>query len=148
MVMAVHAGEEGAACAGDGGFEASGLRDDEVGGDAAVGPAADGELIWVGNALLDRIVNHGYVVLIVLVAPIGPNGFGVVLPAAGGAAGIREEDGVAVGGEKLLQVVELGVVGPDRSAVRAEDGGVLLARDAIHGLIKVAGNEGAVFAFE
>src|SRR6266436_1251544 len=148
FVVAVEAGEEGASCAGDSGFEAGSLGDDEVRGNAAVGPAADGELVRVGDALSDGVVHHSHIVLKVLVAPISPDGLGVVLAVAGGAARVREEHGVAVCCQKLGQVIEFGVISPDGTAMRTKDGGVLLAGDVIHGLVKVAGNSRAVLALE
>src|SRR5713226_7234498 len=148
FVVTVEAGEEGASCAGDSGLKPSGLSNDEVRGDAAVGPAADGELVRVGDALSDGLVDHGHIVLKVLVAPISPDGLGVVLAVAGGAARVREEHGVAVRGEELGQVIEFRVISPDRTAVRTKNSGVLFAEDVIHGLVKVAGNGRAVLALE
>lgn len=65
--MAVEAHEFGSASAGDCCFEARGLRDDEVGGNAAIGPAADTEMVGIGDALRDGVIDHGHVVLKVLV---------------------------------------------------------------------------------
>src|SRR5260370_13760357 len=131
FVVAVEAGKEGASCAGDGGFEARSLRDDEVRGDATVRPSSDAQFVRVGDALSDGVVHHGHVVLKVLVAPVRENGFSVVLAVAGGAARVWEEDGVTVGSEQLGQVIEFGVIGPDRAAVRTKDGGVPLAGDIV-----------------
>src|SRR5580698_2729988 len=99
--MAVEAGEFGGTGAGDGGFEAGGLRDDEVGGDATVRPAPYTEFVGISKALLDGVVDHGHVVLEVFVAPVSVDGFAEVLAVAGGTAGVRKEDGVAVGGVEL-----------------------------------------------
>src|SRR5207245_8714330 len=52
------------------------------------------------------------------------------------------------GGIKLGQVVKFSVIGPNRTTVRAEDGGVFLAGDVVERLIKVAGNGCAVLALE
>src|SRR5467141_3684442 len=117
MVVAVAADEKGATGSRNGSFEAIGLDNDEVRGDATVGPSADAELIRVGDALLDGVIHHGHVVLKVLVAPIGVDGFGVFLAVAGGAAGVRKEDGVAVGGVELREISKLGVIGPHGTAV-------------------------------
>ena len=146
--MAVEADEFGGARAGNGGFEAGGLRDDEVGGDASVGPAADAELVGVGDSLLNGVIDHGHVVLEVLVAPIGEDGFAEVLAVTGGTARIGKEDGVALGGVKLGKMGEFSVVGPLRAAVGDEKRRVFLARDVIEGFVEVAGDGGAVFAFE
>jgi len=88
LVVPVHAGVVGFASAGDSGFEAVGLRNDEVGGDPAVGPAADGELVWISDTLRDSVVDDGHVVLIVLVAPIGVDGFGEIFSVSRGPAGL------------------------------------------------------------
>src|SRR6267378_4451283 len=45
-------------------------------------------------------------------------------------------------------MIELGIVGPDRSAVRTKDGGVLLAQDVVEGFVEVAGDDRAVLALE
>src|SRR6267378_5609475 len=144
MVVAVAADEKGATGSRDGGFEAIGLDNDEVRGDATVGPSADAELVRVGDALLDGVIHHGHVVLKVLVAPIGVDGFGVFFAVARGSARIWKEDGVAVGGVELGEMSKLGVVSPDGTAVRAKDGGVFLAGDVIEGFVEVAGDGGAV----
>ena len=146
--MAVEAGEFGGAGPGDGGFEAGGLRDDEVGGDAAVGPAADAKFAGIGDSLLDGVVNHGHVVLEVFVAPLGEDGFGVVLAVAGGAAGVAERGRRSRWRRELGEVGELGVVSPDRAAVGPENSWSLLARSVIEGFVEVTGDLGAVFAFE
>src|SRR5260370_14466077 len=148
MVVAVEGGVQGRGGAGDGGLEARGLRDDKVGRDAPIGPAADAELVGFGEALRDGVVAHGHVVLVVLVAPIGPNRFGVAFAVPGGAAGVWEQDGVAVGSKELREVRELGVIGPDGSTVRAQDCGIFFAGGVVERLVKVAGDGGAVFAFE
>src|SRR5580692_4408207 len=99
--MAVETGEFGGAGAGNGGFETGGLRDDEIGGDAAVGPATYAEFVGVREALVDGVVHHGHVVLEVFVAPVGVDGFRVVLAVAGRTARVGKEDGIAVGGVEL-----------------------------------------------
>jgi len=63
-------------------FEAIGLRDDEVRGDAAVGPTAYTEFFRIGNALREGVIHHGHVVLEILVAPIRKNGFTEFLAVA------------------------------------------------------------------
>jgi len=84
----------------------------------------------------------------VFVAPVGKDGFAVVLAVAGGAAGVGEEDGVPVGGVELGQMGELGVVGPDGAAVGDKQSGIFFAGDVIKRLVEVAGDLGAVFGFE
>src|SRR5260370_29127258 len=113
LVVAVEGGVRGLGGAGAGGSDARGLREERVGRDAPIGPAADAELVGFGDALRDGVVDHGHVVLVVLVAPIRPNRFGVAFAVPGGAAGAWEQDGVAVGSKELREVRELGVVGPD-----------------------------------
>src|SRR5712671_4187656 len=148
LVVAVEAGVESFAGARDGGFEARGLPDDEVGGDASVGPAANAQLVGIGDALRDGVVDHGHIVLVVLIAPIRENRFGVAFASTGRTARVGKQDGVAIGGEQLREMGELGIVGPDGSAVRAKDRGILLARRVIEGLIEVAADRGAVFTLE
>ena len=80
--MTIKTAEEAASCAGDGSFETVGLRDDEVRGYATVGPAANGELLRVGDALLYGVIDHGYVVLKIQVAPVGPDRLREVLAMA------------------------------------------------------------------
>src|SRR5207244_9834058 len=80
-----------------------GIRDDLVTGvqtcalpicgHAAVGPAADAELFRIGDALGDSVINHGHVVLEVLVTPVAKNGFAEFLAVTGRAARIGEKDG-------------------------------------------------------
>src|SRR5262249_20117944 len=125
-----------------------GLADDEVGGDAAVGPAAYAEFFGVGNSLLDGVVHHSDVVLVVLVAPVGPDGFAEVLTVAGGTAGIGEKHGVAVCGEELSEVGEFGVIGPDGPTVGAKDRRIFLSGYVVEGFVEVASDFGTVFAFE
>src|SRR6476661_5970909 len=84
-------------------FEARGLRDDEVSGDSAIGPAADTELVWISNTLFQRVIHHRHVVLVVLVAPIGKDGLAEFLTVTGRAPGIGQEHGVAIGGEELRE---------------------------------------------
>ena len=72
----------------------------------------------------------------------------VVLAVAGGAARVGKEDGVAVGGVELGEVGELGVVGPDGAAVGDEESRIFFAGGVIEGLVEVAGDLRAVFAFE
>src|SRR5882762_6182609 len=55
LIVAESAGDQGYARTGDGGLEARGLGDDEVGGHAAVGPAADAEPFRIGDALGDSV---------------------------------------------------------------------------------------------
>ena len=71
-----------------------------------------------------------------------------ILPVAGGTARVRKEDDVAVGGKKLRQMGELGVVGPYRPAVGTQKGRIFLSRDVVERLVEIAGDGGAVFALE
>ena len=83
LIVAVEAGELRRARSRDGSLEAIGLTDDEIRRDAAVRPSSDAEFVRIGNSLCNGVVHHGHVVLVVPVAPIGPDGFAVVLPVAG-----------------------------------------------------------------
>ncbi len=48
----------------------------------------------------------------------------------------------------MREVGELSVVGPDRTAVGTQDGGIFFAGSVVEWLVKVAVDGGAVFAFE
>src|SRR5690348_742131 len=148
LVVTIHARKECSSRSRDRRFKAIGLCNYEVGGDAAVGPAADGKLCRIRNALLDGVIHHSHVVLKILVAPVSPNGLGVLLAIARRAARVGKKNHVTVRGIKLRQVVKLRVIGPDWAAVRAKNRGVLLSRNVVNGLVQVAGDRRAVLAFE
>src|SRR5208283_4212646 len=86
LVVAPQAGHFRHARVGDGGFKARRLRDDEVRGDAAVGVATHAQLVWVRDASRDRVIHHGHVILIVLVAPIGKDGLAELLAMSRGTS--------------------------------------------------------------
>jgi hypothetical protein len=96
----------------------------------------------------DSVIDHGHVVLEVLVTPIGKNGFTELLAVTGRAARIGEKDGVAVGGVELGKMVEGSGILPDRAAMRIEQRGNFLAGSVVDGFVEIAGDGGAVFAFE
>src|ERR1700687_3962771 len=91
LVVSPEAGKFRAARAGDGGLEAVGLADDEIGGDAAVGPAAATEPVRVGETLRDGVIDDAHIVLKILVAPIREDGLCVIQAVAGGAPRVGEE---------------------------------------------------------
>src|SRR6266436_2672903 len=146
--MAIAAGHQGDARAGDGGFEARGLGNDEVGGHAAVGPAADAELVGIGDALGYGVIDHGHVVLVVLISPIGKNGFAEFLAIAGRAARIGQKNRIAVGGVELREVVKRSGILADGTAVRIEQRGDFFAGSVIDGFVEIAGDGSAVLALE
>ena len=146
--MAVHAGVFRSASAGDGSLESGGLPDDEVRGDATVGPATHAQFFGVGDSLLDGVIDHCHIVLIVLITPICPNGFAEILPVAGRTARIRKQNGIAVGSEELRQMGEFGVIGPDWPTVRTKDGRVPLPSDEVERPVEVPRNFRPVFTFE
>ncbi len=148
LIVAPHAGIIGGARTRDGGFEAGSLGNDEIGGDAAVGPTANAEFVRIGDALSNGVIDERHVVLKVLIAPIRPDGFAVVLTVAGGAARVWKEHDIAVGGEELRKILELRVVRPYRPAMRAKKGGIFFPGNVIDGLVQVAVDYGAVFRFE
>src|SRR5213080_1278228 len=148
VVVTVEAGDKGNARAGDGGFEALGLSNNEIRRDAAIGPPTHAEPVGVGNALGNGVVHHCHVVLIIPVAPVGIDCGAEFLAVARRAARIREQNRVAVGGIQLSQMVEGGSVLAHRSAVRIQQCRDFLSRRVIEGLVQIPGDGGAVLAFE
>jgi len=73
----------------------------------------------------------------ILIAPIGKNGFAEFLAVAGRAARVGEEDGVAVGGVKLCEMVEGSGVLTDRAAVRIKQSGDLFAGRVIERFVEI-----------
>ena len=123
LIDAVEGHGRGHAGSADRGFEAVGAGDGVVGEDAAVAPAGDGEAIGIGDADGDGFVDAGEQVFDFVVAPVGGDGLGVVLAAAGAAAVVHVELGVALGGEPLAQEVEAVLVLSVGAAVDEEDHG-------------------------
>src|SRR5438067_5273868 len=101
VIVAVETGNQRHSSAGNGGLEALRLRNDEVGRNASVRPAANTEPVRIGNALRNRIIHHGHVILIILVAPIRVNRSTELLPIAGRPARIRKQNRVATRRVKL-----------------------------------------------
>src|SRR5262249_25575705 len=83
LVVAVHTGEFGRTGAGNGGFEAIRLANDEVRGNTAIRPASDAKFVGVCDSLFKGVVHHGHVVLEILVTPVRPDGPAEVLAVAG-----------------------------------------------------------------
>ena len=106
LVDAIERHRRGHAGSADAGLEAVGAGDRVVGEDAAVAPASDGEAIGIGNTHRDSLIDAGQQIFDFEVAPVGGDRLGVVLPAAGAAAVVHVELGVALGGEPLAQEVE------------------------------------------
>ncbi len=104
------------------------LRDDVVGQDAAVAPAADAEPIGVGDSRPDDVVDGRHHVLVVLVPPVGPDRAAVRGSPARRAARVRGDDGVAVRGEHLPLELERGRVLVGGPAVDPQDRGDALPR--------------------
>src|SRR5260370_19303188 len=148
MVVAVVGDVENFAGAGDRRLEASGLRDDEICGDAAVGPSANTEFIGIGDALREGVVHHGHIVLVVLVSPIGKNGFAEFLAVAGRAARIGQKYGIAIRSVELREVVERSGILADRAAMRVEQRGNFFAGSVVDRLVEKTGDRGAGLAFE
>src|SRR5437773_2392931 len=96
VVVAVVREVEDLAGAADRGREAVGLHDHMVGEDAAVGPAAHAEAPGVGDPRADGVVYPRHHVVVVLVAPVGPDGAGECLAIPRGAARIDRHHRVAV----------------------------------------------------
>ena len=113
-----------------GGLEALRLRDHHVGEDAAVAPPPDAQPFGIGGAGGHRVVHRRHHVLVVLVAPAGPDGAAEGGAVAGGAARVRGDHQVAVRGQHLPLQLEGGRVLSGRSAVDAQDGRPLAQRRA------------------
>src|SRR5260370_4493683 len=137
LIVAEAAGDQRDARTGDRALKTGGLRDDEVGGHASVGPAADAEFCRISNAWGDGVIDYGHVVLEVFVAPIGKNGFAEFLAVAGRAARVGQKDGVAVGGVELRKMVKGSGVLTDRAAVRIKQRGDLFAGRVIERIVEI-----------
>src|SRR5207249_2251851 len=125
-----------------------GLGDDEVGGHASVGPAAHTELVGIGNALRNGVIDHSHVVLKILVAPVGKNGFAEFLAVAGRAARIGKKNGVTVGRVELREMVEGSGILADRSAMGIEQRGDFFAGSVVDRFVEISGDGSVVLAFE
>src|SRR5450755_4946401 len=86
LVVAPHAGELRGSCARDSSLEALGLADNKIRRDPAVRPASHAKFVWVGDSLCDGVIDERHVVLEILVAPIGKDGFAIVLTVTRRAA--------------------------------------------------------------
>ena len=102
-------------------LEARRLRDDVVGQDPAVAPAADSQAVGIGDAHRDRRVDRCHHVVVILVAPVGEDRAAEVAAVAGRSPRVRGDDGEAARGEHLPFEVEAGGVLRDRAAVDAQD---------------------------
>ena len=80
-------------------LETAVLRDGVVGEDAAVAPAADAEAVGIGDPEGYDIVDAGQEIDDLLASPVGEDGRLEGLVAAGAAAVVDVQDGIAVGGE-------------------------------------------------
>ena len=115
------------------GLEARRLRDDVVGEDPAVAPAAHAEAVGVGDARPDHVVDGRHDVLVVLVPPVRPDGAAVGGAAARRAARVGGDHGVAVPGEHLPLELEGGGELVGGAAVDPQDGGHALPRRVTRG---------------
>src|SRR5882724_3121529 len=93
--------EVGEAGAGDGGFEAGGLRDRPFGHVAAVGPTADGQFFGIRDAFCDEVVDAGHHVPVIAATPVAAIRFDEFLAVTTGAADIGIENRVAPRSKKL-----------------------------------------------
>ena len=125
--MAKQAREFRRSGAGNCRLESLRLANDEVGGNSSVGPAAHAKFVRIGDPLRDGIIHHRHVVLKILVPPVSPDGFAVVLSIAGRSTWIWKQYYIAVRGEQLRQVIEFRVVGPHRTAVRPQYRGIFFS---------------------
>src|SRR5438067_2424278 len=117
VVVAIEAGDKRNTRARDGRLETLGLGNDEIGGDAAVGPAANTKFVRIGNAFRNRVIHHRYVIVIILVAPVGVNRGAEFLAIARRTTRIGKQNGIAVGRIELGQMIERSRVLPDSSAM-------------------------------
>src|SRR5207245_10921063 len=136
VVMPGKAWRRRGAGACDGGFAAAGLGNDEVGGDAAVGRATDSKFVGISNALRDRVVHHSLIVLIVLVSPVGIDRCTEFLPVTGRSPRIGKQDGVAVGGIELGQMIERWSVLTHGAAMGVQQGRDFLAVNVVERFVE------------
>ncbi len=101
LLSAVLGDEIGEAGAGDGGFEAGGLRDRPFGHVAAVGPTADGQFFGIRDAFCDEVVDAGHHVPVIAATPVAAIRFDEFLAVTTGAADIGIENRVAPRCKKL-----------------------------------------------
>src|SRR5439155_27326428 len=91
VVVTVEAGDKGNARAGDGGFEALGLSNNEIRRDAAIGPPTHAEPVGVGNDWGNSEYQDDLAILIFAVAPVGVDCGGQFMAVARRSAVIRDQ---------------------------------------------------------
>ena len=111
------------------------LGDHVVGQDAAVAPAADAELVRIGDAHLDDLIDHRLEIVDFVVAPVGPDRSRELRAAPGAAAVVDREHRVAVGGEPLPLEREAVLILTVRAAVNPQQHRDLRARDVAGGVV-------------
>src|SRR2546429_807981 len=94
LLGAVFGDEIGEARAGDRSFEARGLRNRPLGHVAAVRPAADGQLVGIGDAPRNEIIDARYNVPVIAAAPIAAIHFNKLLAVTARSANIGIKNGV------------------------------------------------------
>src|SRR6266513_6525828 len=104
--------------AGDRGREAIRLGNDPVGHESAIGVTGNAESLRIDRIMSKYVIDAGHHVLVVFDAPApAPRRPQKVFAVASGAARIRVEYGIAIGGEQLQLEIEVVAVGAVRSAV-------------------------------
>src|SRR5690606_34231943 len=95
-------------------LEAGGLTHDPGGHVAAPAPAADAQPLRIGDATLDQVVDPGHDVPVLAATDITEERVRVLRTAAGAAARVGHEDGVASPGQGMRPLVPRGgeLVGP------------------------------------
>src|SRR5712691_11454431 len=100
--------------------EARGVADDPVRHEPAVAPAGHVEPLLVDPVRLERVIDTGHEVLVILAAPIADARGRELLAVRVAPAWIRIKDAVAAAGEDLELVEEAIAVGRMRAAVYLE----------------------------
>ena len=132
--LGIHRVKIGQSRPGRNGFELVGLRVHPKRHVAAVGPAERSEPVRFGPAPVYHRLHAAHIILVIAVAPIVLVRACEFLAPAGGAAEIRFQHQIAVGGKDLLRRVEGQQRSSGRSAVRIEQKRVLSGRFKVHRL--------------
>ena len=132
----------------DGGLEAIGAGDGVVGEDAAVAPAGDASRLGSATPIATALSTPASRSIDFVVAPVGRDRLGVILPAPRTAAIVDVQLGIALGRQPLAQKVEAVLVLPVGTAVDEQNHRHRRSRLEVRRLGQQAVHFGAVLALE
>ena len=118
-----------------------------VGQNATIAPATDREFIRIGYSFGDGIVSRTQNVDHFFVTPVGINGFGKSLAAAGAAPVINGDDIIACARQHLRNGIEAVIVLCYRPAMNEENSRLFLIGVGPDSPIQNVGHQRAIFAF-